>query len=680
MLFGILFISFSLSFGQTNLQFTSVNVTPERAVQLHWSSQSNEVYEIDYANALATNDDGTTAWFPLATDYPAHQGTNTFWLDTGNYLVTPVVPHPKYGQTRFYRVMLRGVNTAASNPTVAITSPTNGDTVSGDLTISFNASSSDILADVKLYVDGQEIRSSDNGSNFVITTSEWWNGAHTLFLTAKSLSHFEGIPNDTSVTYGRAVSSYVTVNFSNLISEIAYSQPYFEPALGQTQEVTAMFAANCDWTLQILDVNGNAVRHASGSGNSLRFDWDGTGDGGTNIPDAVYHFLISATTNGLADEVVTNGGGNINPNPPPGPGEEMLWAASPDENVVPLAILPPGADTNGYAIFSATPAEVKSLHSSSRSSRTSLSKSGGHFTPMDLGANESAVTPNRPPPTPGKGTIGTFYVGYQDYWTDSGTFSTPPIPTGNPIVNKWVQLDGQANQTQAAQHETFGSILENKDVANGFAKTMRDGHWKGSVNPFILKTDVTGGAFNNANVGLLCCHASYGTTAESDGVTRSYLRFFNSFGQGPDFCRLDDCHFGGSGTNGLKFMAILACSVLQNTPYNSLHLFGRLPISEDLHLLLTTSTVASSAPTLGSLWAGNMLGTHGTNGVQTVKNSWFLAGHEAYLTETNHITITFRVAYWPDAINDYITDTDTSPSTGNPLDIQKVDETVFSNP
>ena len=65
----------------------------------------------------------------------------------------------------------------------------------------------------------------------------------------------------------------------------------------------------------------------------------------------------------------------------------------------------------------------------------------------------------------------------------------------------------------------------------------------------------------------------------------------------------------------------------------------------------------------------------------TVAQSWFDAGSTAYLEETNqNLTIVFRVANWPDAINDHITDTDTSPGTGNPLDIEKQDATVYSKP
>jgi hypothetical protein len=215
---------------------------------------------------------------------------------------------------------------------------------------------------------------------------------------------------------------------------------------------------------------------------------------------------------------------------------------------------------------------------------------------------------------------------------------------------------------------------------------MEGGRWQGSVNSFVTVGQVTGGIFNNANVGLLCCHGSYATTAESDGVTRSYLRFLSSFGQGPTYCRLDSCNFGSGGTNGLKWMAILACSVLYNTDYNSLHLYGKLPISEDLHLLLSTSTVATAAPTIGSRWANFMLGDGTTNvPPETVEQSWFDAGQAAYdnshgTGETNHITITFRVAGWPGAFSDHLSDANSYAGTGNVLDITKADSTVFSNP
>ncbi|MGH7989706.1 MAG: hypothetical protein ACREDS_05855, partial [Limisphaerales bacterium] len=131
--FGVSLIALGQSFGQNTLQFTGVNATPEKAIQLHWASNTNEIYEIDETDSLIGTNTGSITWNDLHDDYPS-QGTNTFWLDTGNYNLVPAILHPKYMPMRFYRVVMTGTNTG-SNPTVAIISPTNGDVVSGDLTI-----------------------------------------------------------------------------------------------------------------------------------------------------------------------------------------------------------------------------------------------------------------------------------------------------------------------------------------------------------------------------------------------------------------------------------------------------------------------------------------------------------------------------------------------------------------
>ena len=694
---GVLLLSVAPAVCQNVLQFTGATATPEKAIKLSWASNSNEVYEIDYADSLIDTNTGTTSWQPLYTDYPA-QGSNTFWLDTGNYDLSPAIPHPKNSPMRFYQVLLTGTNTGP-NPSVAIVWPTNGVTVSSNITVKVSASSAQVLAGVTLYVDGQAMLPSDDNSNFVINTCEWWNGTHTLFAVAKSLTHFEGIPGDTGVTYGHGVSPYVNVTFNNLISEVAFTQPYFEPSMGETQEVTADFAENCNWTLQIQNAISNTVLNASGSGMSMTYDWNGKGNSGTNLPDGVYSFLISAATNGEASDIESGGsGGSGGGGSPPSPdaafsfrgGSDEEWWAVPtslDTMPVPLALYPPGFDTNGLTIFEASPADIASLRPAVSRPIHTL---GGVLTPDDTSpdfsgpSGQSTVTPVRPPNVKGKGTIGTFFVGYQAYPTLMfNTFSTPPIQTGWPAFSGepyYVTLDGETTQTQASHSENWGSIVENADIASGFVSTMQRGRWNGSSDGTITASDVTGGIFNGANVGLLSVHCSYGTTAETDGVKHSYLRFYNYQTGGSSYCRLDDCSFGAPGTNGLKWMAILACSALNNSDYSSMYEFGRLPISNDLHLLLSASTVVTAAPTLGSEWAKNMLGLASTNGAETVAQSWFDAGSRAYIPETNHITITFRVAYWPDALGDYVSDVGGSPGTGNPLDIQKEDETVFSNP
>jgi hypothetical protein len=424
----------------------------------------------------------------------------------------------------------------------------------------------------------------------------------------------------------------------------------------------------------------------------MLFDWDGTGNGETNIPDGTYTYLIAAHTNGLAfssgfsSSMMASGISAISAET-----STELYVADDTGNVVPLALYPPNFDTSGLTIFETTQSDIQSLRAtpslntsarlSGYTSNGSSGSSGGAAPPSGQGTE----APERPPTAKNKGTVGTFLVGYNTFQTDSGTFSTGPIRTGwpYPVSPQYVALDGEP-QSQASHGETWGSMLEHEQIADGFVKTMHDSGWKGSANPNITGSDVTSGAFNAVNVGFLCVHASYGTTAESDGVKRSYLRFMDNTSKSASYVKLDSCSFGGAGTNGLKWMAILGCNVLNDAAYNSLYQYGRLPINNDLHMLLSTASVETAAPRIGTLWAQQMLG-HGTNAMQTVSDSWFNAGNMAYDNssgqgETNHIIIQYRVAYWPDAINDHISDVNGSPGTGNSRDIQKKDQIVFSNP
>jgi hypothetical protein len=201
---------------------------------------------------------------------------------------------------RFYRVVYVESNTSASNPTVTITSPTNGAALSGDVTISVSASSDEILSDLRLYVDGEEQWSSDDGTNFLINTCEWPNGPHVLFATAKSQSGFEGVANGGPITYGRSASPYVNATFANLITRLDLSQLFFQPALGQTQHVTAAFAAGANWTLEIQDANTNDVLYVSGAGGNMSYNWDGSGTNSAPLPDGVYSYVLTAQTNGQA--------------------------------------------------------------------------------------------------------------------------------------------------------------------------------------------------------------------------------------------------------------------------------------------------------------------------------------------------------------------------------------------
>ena len=125
-------------FGQNQLQFTQPIVTSEGAIQLHWQSQSNALYQVQYMPDLS----GNFTWQTLLDNYPS-QGTNTLWLDTGDYLQAPPVNHPKYDPTRFYRVAFIGTN-AVPPPSVAVTSPANRALLTGLVRVSVATASTNL--------------------------------------------------------------------------------------------------------------------------------------------------------------------------------------------------------------------------------------------------------------------------------------------------------------------------------------------------------------------------------------------------------------------------------------------------------------------------------------------------------------------------------------------------------
>lgn len=654
---------------QTNLQFTSINATPEHAIQLHWTSNSNAIYEIDYADSLTDTNTGSITWHKLYDEYPS-QGTNTFCLDTGNYDdAIPPIPHPKFSPMRFYRVVMTGTNTGPS-PTVIISYPTNGEVLSGNVTVVVHASSTQMLVDTALYVDGQEMLPSDDGTNFIINTCEWWNGTHTLFAVAKSQSGLGGLLNSGTITYGYTASSYVTVTFSNLISELAFSQPFFEPSLGQTQQVTANFAANCDWTLQIQDVNSNTVRTVTGSGDSMTFDWDGTGDGGASLPNGVYHYVVSAQINGLTPQNLSSGNDISASDQTP-----ELWAMPTDGpgDAVPLAIYPPGYDTNDLTIFSASPLEMQVLSSALS---TTPSVQTENASPAYSGPSSQSTTgPVRPPIDPVRGSAGTFGIAYQSY---AGGFSISAPTTGWPYpLPVYVQLENYPYGSRFS----LDPVPEFKSIAKKFSMALQHNGWKPT---FILGDDQLsannikkaslGGdsIFNSVDIGLLMGHGSYGSTPEDDNVKYSYF-FLGSSAHSPTYLRLADFDFGSSAQDGLKWMTILACNMLNPTAVSSMESNFRMPINDNLHILLGCTTVAYGDPKFGYQYGSRLTG--GVFGVDSVRDAWFLAGEWTYAFYSLNQTVTFGAIGWPACLGENVY-APNSPDPGSGL--LEIDQNVYT--
>jgi Family of unknown function (DUF6345)/Bacterial Ig domain/FlgD Ig-like domain len=270
-------------------QVIAITPTVEERVTVRWNSECNAIYRIEYAPELSTN----TTWEVMYEDYPSH-GTTTFWADAGKWLAEPEIKRPGRELKRFYRIVKTGTNVAP--PQVTIIFPTNGVVLSGDVTVSMTATGASTIASIKLFVDGEEFDSiSGEQTNLIINTGEWANGPHTLFAVAEDATGIETTPSTNALGAQIAASPYVTAVFSNYVSRFWFSEDFFEPELGETQHISAVFPTNSNWTLTILDSSSNAVRTVTGTGTTMNFAWDGTGDGNSPLPNGLYDFAVSAT-------------------------------------------------------------------------------------------------------------------------------------------------------------------------------------------------------------------------------------------------------------------------------------------------------------------------------------------------------------------------------------------------
>jgi len=164
---------------------------------------------------------GTTSW---STTVTLASGSNTIdaqSFDTSNNPSTIVSKTVTYNPSD------------TTNPTVSITSPANGATVSGTITISASASDNVGVAGVQFKVDGNNIGSEDTTSPYSISLSTLTltNGNHILTATAR----------DTS---GNTANATITVNVNNVVPDttpptVSVSHSPASPSSSQQVTLTA---------------------------------------------------------------------------------------------------------------------------------------------------------------------------------------------------------------------------------------------------------------------------------------------------------------------------------------------------------------------------------------------------------------------------------------------------------
>jgi hypothetical protein len=650
---ALLFVHPQPSSGQTNLNFNGISANVEGAIRMSWNSTPGEIYEIDEADSLIDTNTGTITWNVLYENYPS-QGTNTFWLDTGNYFADREIVHPRQSPMRFYRIVLTGTNETPTVPVVAVVSPINNDSLDGDVAVTVSAYSDQPFLSTKLYVDGQEMNEADSSTNwtdisgitnyiqdtYIINTCEWTNGSHTLFATARVQTGASGTHDVGGVGIGYGVSGFVPVTFSNLITRISFSQPFLTPEDGQTQHVSAVFAANVDWTLEIQDVNEANVLTVTGSGGTLSYDWDGTGTGGTNLPTGTYTYLITATTNGLALPSGISGGGEGGGSPPsPGFAEfSMLWAMPLEgsSDVVPLELYPPGFDTNYLTIFEATPSELTALRSAVMGTPKRMldsDESSGAASPAySGGSSQNSRAPKRPPINPVKGRAGVYGIAYDTYSANGTGFTIAP-PDNGLHINQRIQLEGH---TAATSTFLYKPLREYKQEANAFIAQMKKNNWSqgfAKVDDQFSINDLRGSStiFNGVKLGVLMLHGTYGTSLDYNANQTRQIYFPITAGHSATYLRANEMSLGSSATNGLKWMAIAACNSLFHSSWTTMQNGGALPYNGNLHLILGTDTVAWTGEHVVSYWAKYITVGQTNGSSMTVKDGWIAGARQAYL-------------------------------------------------
>ena len=662
----------SEAWGQTNLNFNGVTANIEGATRLSWNSTSNEIYEIDETDALGTNPDGTTTWNMLYSDYPS-QGTNTFWLDTGNYFTDPEIVHPSLSPMRYYRIALIGTNGTTTVPTVAISSPTNGSILNGAVSVTVTAVTDQAFLSPKLYVDGQEMNDADVTTNwmdvtgttnymqatYVLNTCEWPNGPHILFATSKCQSGASGMTlNGSSVSIGYGVSGFVPVTFSNLITRVSFSQPFFAPEDGETQQVSAIFAANVNWTLQIQDVNSNSVRTVTGSGGTLSFGWNGTDDGGTNLPVGTYTYLITAETNGMDLLMLGGGSGSMASSSfasaaaadsaaPP-----IWWATASDGSgsAAPYFLFPSGVDTAGLSFFQAPAtwgqsAELSSGASLSRGATfAALDSGGGVSSDYSGSSSQNSRSPQRPPIQPVRGRTGVYGIAYDTYSANGSGFSFQ-APDNGLHIGQRIKLEGSSSTSFSCP-----DLHEYKTEANNFIAQMKKGNWSQGFarvdDKFTINDLRASGSniFNTVKLGLLMLHGTYGTTLDFNANQTKQIYFPITAGHSAALLRANEMSLGNAATNGLQWMGILACNSMQHSSWSTMQTGGAVPYNGSLHLLLGSDSVIWTGDHVASYWAKYMTVGKTNNAPMTVETAWFTGIHDAYAESGFNYTNAMKLA------------------------------------
>jgi hypothetical protein len=209
-----------------------------------------------------------------------------------------------------------------------------------------------------------------------------------------------------------------------------------------------------------------------------------------------------------------------------------------------------------------------------------------------------------------------------------------PIVDNNLGVKTYVQMQNNSGTTSLP----YAPFRKADLMALNFASEMIAGSWDldytGSPDRWGI-SDLRGSGtfFNNADLGLLLVHGTYGTSFDTTpGRQVKQMYFPIDSGGSAQYLRMSEMSLGGSSpTSGLKWMAIVGCWSLYPQNWNNMQNQNVKPYNSNLHMILGCATDFAAEPLIGQLWADYML--KGKNGVLlTVRDAWYAAANDAYAT------------------------------------------------
>jgi hypothetical protein len=193
-------------------------------------------------------------------------------------------------------------------------------------------------------------------------------------------------------------------------------------------------------------------------------------------------------------------------------------------------------------------------------------------------------------------------------------------------------------------------------AAKNFISEMTHWGWQNTFNYADNQFNIgqlrgSGTIFNNVTVGLLLLHGAYGTGGNGLDYAANQCRqmyFPITSGGSAQYLRFSEMNLGGSGTNGLKWMAIHACNSLYHVNWSDMQSKGVKPYNSNLHLLLGCDTISYASPTLPWYWSRYMnYGTStnaGNSDPLTIREAWYQGAQTAFQNQHFPQNLIFAVA------------------------------------